>query len=80
MPTSYARSGYLRASVAMPVGSAIAAVTPTMSGRSSAIATSSSAKTLVHFTAGAASSLPVSMLNAPPGPCRQSASSSSAGR
>ena len=44
----------------MPVDSAIAAVMPTMSGRSSAIATSSSAKTLVHFTLGAASSLPVS--------------------
>jgi hypothetical protein len=64
----------------MPVGSAMAAVMPTTSGRSSAIATSSSANTWVHFTAAAASSLPVSTSNAPLGPCRQSASSCSAGR
>ena len=48
----------------MPVGSAIAAVMPTMSSRSSAIATSSSANTDVHFSVGAASSLPVSRSNA----------------
>ena len=63
----------------MPVGSAIAAVMPTTSGRSSAILTSSSAKTLVHFSLAAPSDLPVSMLNAA-GLCRQSASSCSAGR
>ena len=63
----------------MPVGSAIAAVMPTMSLRSSASATSSSAKTEVHLSDGGARSLPVSGSKLP-GPCRQSASSSSAGR
>jgi hypothetical protein len=80
MPTSYARSGYFAINFAIPVGSAIAAVTPTMSARSSAIATSSSANTPVHFTDEGASGLPVSGSNGVDGLCRQSASSSSAGR
>ena len=64
----------------MPVGSAMAAVMPTTSGRSSAIATSSSAKTWVHFTVGGGEQLAGLDVERAAGPCRQSASSSSAGR
>ena len=57
----------------------MAAVMPTMSDRSSASATSSSAKTPVHFTDGGAIGRPVTGSNAPDGLCSRSISSSSAG-
>jgi hypothetical protein len=63
----------------MPVDSPMAAVMLTMSDRSSARATSSSAKTPVHFTDGDAMGRPVTGSNAPDGLCSRSMSSSSAG-
>ena len=63
----------------MPVESAIAAVMPTTSSRSSATVTSSSANTAVHLVDGVTVARPVSGSNADEGLCIRSTSSFSAG-
>ena len=77
MPTSKTRSGYAAANASSPVGMSMAAVMPTTSFRSAAIATSSSEKTLVHAVPELASGWPVSG-SMTPMPWKWSATSASA--